>query len=995
MKTPTLAALLIAGCLPLGAQPAQIAAGYRTSFLIRPDGALWSWGNNAYGMLGRGVQLDGPVPERVGTNQWSSVAAGNQHALAIQGDGTLWAWGNNGRGQLGIGSSGPGAEQSQPVLLSSETNWSAVAGGPDCSFALRRDGTLWAWGWNAIGIFGNGSTRDSNRPLQIGTDSDWSALAVAGHVLALKRDGSLWAWGDNVVGQLGDGTTSTRTRPKQIGTNQSWKAVAAGSAYSLAVTSHGELWAWGLGQFGQLGTADVKNRLRPTRIGADTNWSSVAAGANGVHSFGFKTDGSLWGWGLNTAGQLGSAPSPNGATNLVPALLPIQQWAAIAANSSFSIGLRTDGSVWTTGDNSGGQLGDGTFDGRPRFAPVVPTLHDDQASTEEGAELTIPLLANDADASGGALTVSGTSQPRHGQLALLPNGQVRYAPDPQYFGGDSFTYTARDALGAVASARVDLQVRPNRALNHPPRPEADLASAEDAAAVEINVLANDADPENDPLRLVTFTQGVSGTVTLAGAAVLRYTPAPGFVGQDSFQYTVADPSGAAATARVEVLVGWAKAKLVAGGYRTMLLRPDGTIWAWGANEHGQLGTGDTNALTVPTQVGSDDDWRDLDGDWEFTVARKKDGSLWSWGANYFGQLGNGRTNDSDVPVQIGNDKDWSSFAVSRWHTVALKTDGSLWSWGMNYHGALGTGIDGPARLPQRVGTNSDWSAVFAGVEFSLAKKKDGSLWGWGYNQIGQLGDGTWTDQPVPVRVSPETNWAAVFPANDFVLARKADGTLWGWGENSFGQLATGIMTLDDRFEPNKVGRPVQIGISADWVNAAGGFNHSLGLRQNETLWSWGTGTFGSLGLPIPGIAVAPAPTQIGSKTDWVALSAGEAHSAALDAAGAVWTWGNNGYGQLGLGTRGKDLYDSAASRKTPTLIPGFGLGGFTVSAVRDGGTVTLAWSSAARGFSLESATNVLGPWQPVASTSALSSTNQPASASIVPGQSAQFFRLHK
>jgi alpha-tubulin suppressor-like RCC1 family protein len=978
MKILPVLTLLLAGCLSLAARAPQIAAtGNGAVLLIRGDASLWSWGTDDFGVLGRGRLRASPVAERVGTNHWRSVAGGNEHVLAIQQDGTLWSWGNNLHGQLGIGSSGAGAEKAMPVLVSSETNWAAVAGGPDCSFGRRDDGTLWAWGWNAMKIFGGGAVAGSDVPLQIGTNADWSALAVTSYVLALKRDGSLWAWGDNTVGQLGDGTTSSRQFPKLIDANRTWRAIAAGLDHSLAVTSSGELWAWGLNQFGELGAGNLKNSFVPLQIGTETNWTDVVSGEVAVHSLGLRSDGSLWGWGSNVSGQLGAAANPNLQTNLVPTLISTQAWTAVAASGNFTVAVRADGSVWTTGENRTGQLGDGTFDERHEWAPIIPTLQDDLASTPEGAAITVPVLANDVDASGAALTVSTTVPPPHGDIQVLADGQIRYTPHPGYFGVDSFLYTARDAVGAMASARVDVEVRPNPSLNHPPQPEADLASTDPGISVDINVLANDTDPEGDPLSIRAFTQGSFGAVAASGPNALRYRPVAGIQGQDTFTYTVTDPSGATATATVRVLVGQAQPKLVAGGYRTMLLRPDGTIWGWGANEYGQLGIGTTQDVTIPTQVGTDTDWRDMDGDWQFTVARKKDGSLWSWGANYFGQLGNGTTNNSSVPLQIGAAKDWAAFAVSRWHTVALKTDGTLWSWGMNYDGSLGTGIDGPAPRPTQVGADHDWSAVFAGVEFSLAKKTDSSLWGWGYDEVGQLGDSAFTDAPTPVRVSLETNWAGIFPGNDFVLARKADGTLWGWGENSFGELATGVMKSDQRFEPGKIGSPIRIGVSADWLSAAGGFSQSLALRKDGTLWSWGSG---SLGL---GLSVVPVPTQVGLKTDWVAVSAGEEHSVAIDAAGGVWVWGNNSRGQLGLGTR--------SSHSVPTLIAGFGVPGFTLSAAWSGGTVTLVWSSAAQVFSLETATNLLGPWSPVPPPG--SSTGQQMKATVVAGQTAQFFRL--
>ncbi len=144
---------------------------------------------------------------------WQAVAAGIEHTVALRRDGTLWAWGYNHYGQLGDGTT---TNQSQPGSGGQlTTNWQTVAAGGYHTVALKRDGTLWAWGYNDYGQLGDGTTADKPSPIAGGHSHQ---LAVGGRREAttrwrFKSDGTLWAWGYNHYGQLGDGTTTNKSSP--------------------------------------------------------------------------------------------------------------------------------------------------------------------------------------------------------------------------------------------------------------------------------------------------------------------------------------------------------------------------------------------------------------------------------------------------------------------------------------------------------------------------------------------------------------------------------------------------------------------------------------------------------------------------------------------------------------------------------------------------------------------------------------------------------------
>ncbi|MBZ0219539.1 MAG: chitobiase/beta-hexosaminidase C-terminal domain-containing protein [Candidatus Methylomirabilis sp.] len=337
----------------------------------------------------------------------------------------------------------------------------------------------------------------------------------------------------------------------------------------------------------------------------------------------------------------------------------------------------------------------------------------------------------------------------------------------------------------------------------------------------------------------------------------------------------------------------AKAVMSAGQYHTVSIKSDGTLWAWGYNEQGQLGDGTTINKTSPVQIGTDNDWASVATGDNHTIALKSDGTLWAWGLNYYGQLGDGTTTDKYAPVQIGAGNNWASVAAGSGHTIALKSDGTLWAWGLNGNGQLGDGTTTNKTSPVQIGTDNNWASVEAEDTHTIALKSDGTLWAWGYNGYGLLGDGTDTQRTAHVQIGTDNNWASVAAGHFHTSALKSDGTLWAWGRNFYGQLGDGTTT-------NKYA-PVQIGADNNWASVATGDNHTIALKSDGRLWAWGYNYYGQLGDGTTAQRNAPVEiTNIG--TEWASIAAGYFHTSALKADGTLWAWGRNYYGQLGDGT---------------------------------------------------------------------------------------------
>jgi len=237
---------------------------------------------------------------------------------------------------------------------------------------------------------------------------------------------------------------------------------------------------------------------------------------------------------------------------------------------------------------------------------------------------------------------------------------------------------------------------------------------------------------------------------------------------------------------------------IATGYEHGLaLKNDGTIWAWGFNSYGQLGNGTTAyAQYTPVQVNVLSGITIIAAGWAHSMALKNDGTLWAWGNNQYGQLGDGTTNDEYTPIQVSGLSGITAISAGELHSVALKNDGTVWAWGDNFVGQLGDGTTNNRFAPAQVSGLSGITAIATGYYYSLALKNDGTVWALGCNSNGLLWDGTIT---TPVQVGGLLGITATAAGESHSLFLKNDGTIWARGGNTYGQLGDGTTT--DRSTP--------------------------------------------------------------------------------------------------------------------------------------------------------------------------------------------------
>ena len=339
---------------------------YSANIILLSDATqkqMWSWGDNRCYALGGAYVSYTPIQEPPRDKDVKSIAAGELFGSFIKENGTLWSWGNNLCGQLGLNFLGGfGDRPCQEKTYS--CNWVKASHGCQHTMALKNDGTLWTWGCNTTGLLGDGTVIVRSLPVQVIGGLLWKDIAAGyEHSMGITTDNKLYSWGANSVGHLGDNTTISKSSPVQessLSTN--WCALAAGQGTGYAIKTDGSLWVWGWNGCGQLGDNTVVNKSSPVReASSSSNWCAVSSKCRFVAAI--KTDGSLWTWGDNACGQLGintiiSKSSP------VREISSSTNWCQVSTGNCFVAAIKTDGSLWSWGNNFCGQLGDGTINAK-------------------------------------------------------------------------------------------------------------------------------------------------------------------------------------------------------------------------------------------------------------------------------------------------------------------------------------------------------------------------------------------------------------------------------------------------------------------------------------------------------------------------------------------------------------------------------------------------------------------------------------------------------
>ena len=431
-----------------------------------------------------------------------------------------------------------------------------------------------------------------------------------------------------------------------------------------------------------------------------------------------------------------------------------------------------------------------------------------------------------------------------------------------------------------------------------------------------------------------YDYGSGGTVTVT----VRVDVPPGstITNTASIQsyWQDSDPSNNTATTVTQVVESapFAGVRLLSAGgllgnsdSHTVALKTDGTVWAWGGGLMGQLGDGvTTGAATISVLTLDITNVSAISAGGIHTLAVKSDGTVWAWGSNQSGQVGVQEQFSffRTRPVQLPGLTGFVAVAAGGAHSLALKSDGTVWAWGSNTSGQVGNGTFTQAVYePVQVAGLSNVKAIAAGQNFSLAVKTDGTVWGWGANAMGTpptggggvLGSQNISSTSTPVQLAGLSNVTSVAAGGYHAVALKTDGTLASWGDNQFGQLG------DNGGASGSTPRAVA-GLS-NVTSVAAGLEHTLALKSDGTVWAWGRNFSGAVGDGTTTNRTAPVQVQLGSGA--TAIAAGLRHSGAVLADGTVRTWGSNSSGQLGDRTQVDRTSPVQVSGPLATAMPVF------------------------------------------------------------------------
>ena len=374
--------------------------------------------------------------------------------------------------------------------------------------------------------------------------------------------------------------------------------------------------------------------------------------------------------------------------------------------------------------------------------------------------------------------------------------------------------------------------------------------------------------------------GIGNSVTISGNE-LSFTPTSNLTA--TRDYCVTLPSG--------VITNMAGESYVGTAYTFQARAYTNQLWIWGGQDYGQLGQNQSGSpdtdYSSPVQIpGTTWSLTKISSGYKSCAAIRTDGTAWAWGRNNIGQLGQSNKINYSSPVQLPGS--WNVINMGYKSSAAINTSGELVAMGSNNYGQLGqnnrTQYSSPVQIP-----GTTWSTVRSDTYAVGAIKTDGTLWTWGYNLVGQLGhnEGTNAHKSSPVQI-PGTTWSILSSSLYAFALIKTDGTLWAMGRNDQGDL--GVNDTTQRSSPTQVP-------GTTWSKVVGGNAQlTIALKTDGTLWSWGINTTGELGLNDT--VRRSSPTQIPGTT-WSDCTAGDIHMAAIKTDGTAWAWGRNEEGQLG------------------------------------------------------------------------------------------------
>ena len=728
------------------------------------------------------------------------IVAGLNHFVALKADGTVWVWGGNEKGELGLGDNYNRTEPTQ-VEINEEyvTDAIDVAAGNEYTLILRKDGSVWATGYNSDYQLGDGTNVAKNRFIRVrasGEDNDYLTDVVdiettATSSYAIKKDGGVWAWGYNRYGQLGMGHTSTLGYPERMNKVENIVQISGGENFIVMVAADGSVCGTGLNTSGQLGIWNANNQIWPQQM-LDADGEILRGvkevATNNASTFILKEDGTVWATGQNNYGQFG-----NGTADSTNSIVQVQKQTAVddegevtgyepvtdakhiyASGFELYILKKTNG-MYVTGFNGRATLF--TRDTVNRYYATEVETEKSLLTVGSTRNISGNQTAAIVDTDGMVYTVGHNEQ---GQMA---NGTVENLTDPWCI------------------SNVKIEINPD-VINYKNVGE-NSHTIVPTIGMTFNLLKDNLVNQNFEFQsmdsnIATVSANGQVTATGIGTTYIRVHN----VQNDRYSKVKVNVNGA---------VGQTQPKIVGGLNHFVALKSDGTVWVWGGNEKGELGLGDHNYRTEPTKVNVKN-IVDIAAGNEYTLLLKKDGTVWASGYNGNYELGDGTKVESQTFHKVrANDigdylEDVIAITACQNSCFALKSDGSVWAWGYNYYGQLGQKHTSTLVYPTRMQKVSNIVQIIGGDQNVIMLDADGSVWCCGANTNGSFGLGNATTQNLPQQML-DVDGSVLYGVKEIAVGHqhtvilKENGEVWSVGANQYGQLGDGSSTNRNMIVP--------------------------------------------------------------------------------------------------------------------------------------------------------------------------------------------------
>jgi len=873
--------LTLTGCSGESNTLPMVATGFAHTVVLREDGTVWAWGRNEEGQLGNGNRINQFRPVRFRIEPWShrgvdftppeyivQVASHKIHTMALGNDGSVWAGGWNEEGQLGA-NVGCRLTPIRVPFPDANTRIVDIDAGMLFSIALSDNGYVYGWGRNRHDLMGSTNMdvlSNATRIQGVGLYNIQQIAAGHEHVLALRDDGLVLAWGRNRNGQVAnlfypEGHPSFNPmRPMLVGDvgmptpvefpgNPRIVEVRAGGFHSLARCEDGNVYAWGRSDRGQIGDNE-SHRASSQPIPQRVNIENVVSitGSSGDSNVAILADGTLRSWGRNQEGQLGDGTlldRMQPVTVLRGHGLPLNNIISIAVGEKhMSAVCGNTGDVLSWGSNWCGEIGNGDILTSSTPVQVRSGIRDPHTNHVPAPIIdSEPLLGVSTLAAGNLFTlalgndgiVNGWGRNNHGQLIMQHSIDHRVATPLADF-------RVTDPMNRFRGIRSSWE-------SHMRQHEDDenFGTFNNVTSISAGLEVGHA-----------FGLAVRGGYAYGWGDNLN-----GWLGHGNFPYrrrTLGDEPKDNNPRRMLNDLGnpISATQVAAGGRHSLILRPNGQLYAAGGGSNGRLGHGmqlsagghDTSVQYLPVRVSFPDNTviTDIEAGMVHSFAIDAAGYLWAWGANAAGQLGTGTTNSTYTPTRVLGPTIRADgervIDVSTWsnHTLAVTNNGRVFSWGQGWGGRLGHGNTNQLLLPTHInavafGAGGGMVAVSVGYGHSVAIRADGTVWTWGENARDQLGrSSNWQTQQIPTQISGIFDATAVVSGVEHSAIIRGSGAtsrVYSWGNNNAGALGNGgVQVYEPRDDHNPHGTQDQFRITSHralFAVSASGVHASIAL----------------------------------------------------------------------------------------------------------------------------------------------------------------------